>query len=126
MIWASTRRSIARRLLVAFTGVWLYAALSPCLMAAGDPHCPDCPSSSTAAPLDENACQPAMTVDCALPELNPVTLDGSLDVPAPIHVLAIVPADAAAVPIAPFEHHAANAAVRAPPPLALRPAVLLR
>lgn len=124
MVLASARRSIARRLVVAFTGVWLYAVLSPCLMAANDHHCPDCPPPS-AAPLEESACQPAMIVDCALPDLNPVTLDGSMDVPAPVDVLAIVPADAAVIPITPYEHHAANAAVRAPPPLALRPAVLL-
>lgn len=124
MIVASVRRSTARRLVVAFAGVWLYAALSPCLMA-DDTHCPDCPPASTTTHTDETACAPGMTVDCALPDVNPVTFDGSVDIQAPVAVLAIVPAIAAAPPITRFEQHAENAALRAPPPLASRPAVLL-
>lgn len=123
-MFASARRSIARRLVVAFAGVWLYAALSPCLMA-DDTHCPDCPPASTATHADESACAPAMEVDCALPDLNPVSLDGSQDIRAPVAVLAIIPAIAAAPPLDRFERHSENAALRAPPPLASRPAVLL-
>jgi hypothetical protein len=119
------RRSLARRLVAAFAGVWLYAALSPCLMAAAT-HCPDCPPASSSALENEVfACAPAMDVDCALPDVNPVALDWSVDIQLPMAVLAIVPAGTAGPPTARFERHSENAALCAPPPLASRPAVLL-
>lgn len=126
MMFASARRSIARRLAVAFTGVWLYAALSPCLMAAGEHDCPDCPLASAATHADDTACASATAVDCALPDLNPVTVEKPAHLPSPVAVLAIVPVATAAPPFsARFQRHSENAALHAPPPLALRPAVLL-
>lgn len=118
------RHALARRLIIAFTGVWLYAALSPCLMA-DDAHCPDCPPAADTPVEDVHACPPAMEVDCALPDFSPVALDWSADVHAPIAVLAILPAATTGAPATPLERHAENAALAAPPPLALRPAVLL-
>lgn len=118
-------RLIARRLLVAFTGVWLYAALAPCLMA-DDAHCADCPPAPAAIHADDAACPPAATVDCALPDVSPVTLDVSAPLDAPVAVLAVVPAvTGMPPPLIRFERVSENAALRAPPPLALRPAVLL-
>jgi hypothetical protein len=66
-----------------------------------------------------------MEVDCALPDVNPVTLDWSVDIQLPMAVLAIVSASTEGTPTARFERHSENAALRTPPPLASRPAVLL-
>lgn len=118
----SSRRSLATYLLAAFAGVWLYAALLPCVLASAAPRCDQCP----AAPSAHGDIEPcaATQVDCSLPELQPISFDWLASAKVPAVLLATLPLPNNAPDIAP-RRHTQNAVGRAPPPLAQRPAVLL-
>lgn len=119
------RRSLAKHLLAAFAGVWLYAALLPCVLATAVPQCDHCPPAQGAAAADDESCTPAMQTDCGLPDLNPVSVDGSATAKIVPGILTTLPITAGQAPDIAAARHVENAVRRAPPPLALRPAVLL-
>jgi len=119
---SNARRSFARYLLAAFAGIWLHAAVAPCVLAGTAPQCDHCPPAQS-APHD--LCAPAMQTDCRLPDLNPVSVDGLSTAHVAAGVLTTLPATLGRAPDIAAAHHAENAIRRAPPPLALRPAVLL-
>lgn len=99
----------------------MYAALAPCLMAAT--HCPDCGSAQQEVDQD---CVGGARADCELSNPTRPSFDwlSSLQAPAPLLLVAL-PA-AVALPADPGPgQYVKNAALRASPPLALRPAVLL-
>ena len=120
----SGRRSLARFLLVAFAGLWLQAVAAPCAMADSPPR-HECPPASGTIEAHDETCPSSQRVDCALPDPNPVVLDFFAKIETPVATLTLLPAPAAAPPSMALERHSDNAALRAPPPLALRPAVLL-
>lgn len=119
------RRSLAKYLLAAFAGVWLYAALLPCVFASTAPQCDHCPPAQSVPGDADELCAPTMQADCGLPDLNPVSVDGLSAAHVVPGVLTTLPAMAWQAPDIAAARHAENAVHRAPPPLALRPAVLL-
>lgn len=117
-----THRSLAGYLLAAFAGVWLYAALLPCVLASSAPRCDQCPPAhSTHA--DADSCAGAQT-DCSLPDVQPTSFDWLAGTKTAPVLVATLPITDDVCDVAP-RRHADNAVGRAPPPLALRPAVLL-
>lgn len=119
----AAHRSLAKYVLAAFSGVWLYAAILPCVLAGTMPQCDRCPPMHSAADADIERCAPATQTDCSLPDLQPVSFDWFATAKIAPPLLATLPISGAS-DIAP-RRHTENAARRAPPPLALRPAVLL-
>ncbi len=118
----NARRSLAAYLLAAFAGVWLYAALLPCVLASTAPRCDECPPAHSTH-SDTDPCAGSQT-DCSLPDVQPISLDGLAGTKTATVLVATLPIANDACNIAP-RRHAENAVSRAPPPLALRPAVLL-
>lgn len=116
------RRSLASYFLAAFAGIWLHAALLPCVFASTAPQCDHCPPAQSAP---DELCAPAMQADCSLPDLTPVSVDGLPTAHVAAGVLTTLPAAIGRPPDIAAARHAENAARRALPPLALRPAVLL-
>ena len=114
-------RSLAKHLLAAFAGVWLYAALLPCVLADTAPRCDECPPAHSADDVDVCA---GTQADCSLPDVQPISFDWLAGTKPATALLATLPITNHASDIAP-RRHAANAIGRAPPPLAQRPAVLL-
>lgn len=115
-------RSLAKHLLAAFAGVWLYAALLPCVLADSVPRCDQCPPAHSMHG-DTDPCAGSQA-DCSLPDVQPISLDGLAGTKTATVLVATLPIATDACNIAP-RRHAENAVSRAPPPLALRPAVLL-
>ena len=118
----SSRRSLATYLLAAFAGVWLYAALLPCVLASTAPRCDQCPPTHNTHG-DVEPCAETQT-DCSLPDLQPISLDWLAGTKMTTVLLATLPILNNASDIA-TQRLAENAVGRAPPPLAQRPAVLL-
>lgn len=115
-------RSLAKHLLAAFAGVWLYAALLPCVLADAAPRCDQCPPAHSTHG-DTDPCAGSQT-DCSLPDVQPISFDWLAGTKTATVLLATLPIANDACNIAP-RRHTKNAVSRAPPPLALRPAVLL-
>lgn len=119
---SASRRSRTRYFLAAFAGIWLHAAVVPCVLAGTTPRCDHCPPAQGAP---DDPCAPAMQTDCSLPDLNPVSGDGLSTAHIVPGLLTTLPATLGRAPDIAAARHAENALRRAPPPLALRPAVLL-
>lgn len=118
----AAHRSLAVYVLAAFVGVWVYAALLPCVQAAAMPRCDSCPPRAT---VEIDKCPPTVQTDCTLPDLKPISVDLLADVKIAPRVIALLPVTIDAAPEVVSRRHAENAVRNAPPPLALRPATLL-
>lgn len=95
-------RRYAARVAAVFVGVWLYAALSPCLMAMDHP-CGNMDDGKTCM----QAADPCglAAVDCKLADSNPPTA-ATIDLHAPMPVvLFTLPADEPLTPV-PTRHRA--------------------
>jgi hypothetical protein len=83
-------RRLAARLAALFVGAWLFAALSPCVMAMDHP-CGEMDSGKTCMQTAEPCGLAA--VDCQLTDPNPPsTASLDLPVPLPVVVLSVRPA----------------------------------
>lgn len=118
---ANTSRSRTRDFPAAFVGIWPHAA-AVLHLAGTTPRCDHCPPAQGAP---DDPCAPAMQADCSLPDLTPVSVDGLPTAHVAAGVLTTLPAAIGRPPDIAAARHAENAARRALPPLALRPAVLL-
>ena len=118
----AAHRSLAVYVLAAFVGVWLYAALSPCVQADAMPRCDSCPPQTT---VEIDTCPPTVQTDCSLPDLKPISVDLLADVKIAPRTIALLPVITAAAPEVVHRRHAEDAVRNTPPPLALRPATLL-
>lgn len=126
---ATLRRSqhkFWRGWLTALVGVWLLAALAPCVSAATSTcGAGPCPSLSDSADMAYPPCETAQSVDCQLQSPQPISADFSFNGGAPSILLGLI-APSTLEPLGRSDlAHADSAARAAPPPLSLRPAVLL-
>ena len=110
----------------ALVGVWLLAALAPCVSAATSTcGAGPCPSLHGSADATYPSCEIAQSVDCQLQSPQPTSADFSFNVVAPSTLLGLI-APSILEPLGRSDLAHADAAARvAPPPLSLRPAVLL-
>lgn len=125
--WFRTRHKPLRRgLLAVFAGAWLFAAMTPCTMAAT--HCPPdmngvhCPHHQTPAALDN--CDTAAMLDRQFPN-PPSDALAPGDISITFVVVATLPVTLTLPEATAERQHARNAARTPSPPLNLRHAVLL-
>src|SRR5689334_2767171 len=106
--WRRQWRSVTVILLAGIAGLWLAAALTPCVMAA-----PDCPDHQTGKPMGPDCGMQGtqLTLDCDLPPANTPTAVAPDFAFLPA-LLAIVPA----ATIAPTIQRPLVVSATAPPP----------
>lgn len=121
-----SQRKFWRGWLTVLAGVWLYAALAPCVSAATSMcGAGPCPALAGDADASSHLCDMAQSIDCQTPDPQPTSLDFTFTGITPSMVLTRTEPAVRATLDRSRMAHADSAARDTPPPLSLRPAVLL-